>query len=266
MSKIIQSGKTISADFSTIENMYQQDTFDIEVELIDDTFNGYITMLSVCNPQYDDNVYTLPIINNKVTLPYYTTNKLGVMTISLFGFKGSQVITTNKLEFTVAASNPTNIKKVPGYVDWNTTMQSYVDAQIQQTKTEITPSIDPTTHNWLIGGVDTGVDARGENVQEDLEELEQKIPSPSITVTIQPSDWVNGQYTISDSRITMNPESHQEFLPPDWKKDVNDDVIEAIQAANIRSVSQSNGQAVIACMGDVPTIAIQLKIIFRGVK
>ena len=86
------------------------------------------------------------------------------------------------------------------------------------------------------------------------------------TITIQPTQWVNGSYTVSDPLITMDPESNQEFLPPDWQKDVNDDVIEAIQAANIRSVSQSNGQAVIACMGDVPTIAIQLKIIFRGVK
>ena len=102
--------------------------------------------------------------------------------------------------------------------------------------------------------------------QNSIENINTTMHSTIKTFTIQPSEWIDGKYTITDPLITMDPESNQEFLPPDWQKDVNDDVIEAIQAANIRSVSQSNGQAVIACMGDVPTIAIQLKIIFRGVK
>lgn len=266
MPKIIQAGRTITADFAEIENMYQQDTFEIEVQFTDNTFDGYITMLSVGNPQYSDEFYQLPIIDGKVTLPFYTTNKLGIMTISLFGFKNSQVITTNTCEFTIILSNPTNIKKVPGISNWVNVMQEFVKAQMAQTKSEITPTIDPTTHNWFIGGIDTGVDARGETVAEDLEELEKKIPSPITTITIQPTDWVNGEYTFSDSRITINPESNQEFLPPDWVKDVNDDVIDAIAAASIQSVSQEEGKAIIACKGDIPTISIQLKVIFRGVK
>ena len=159
MAKITQKLKTISADFSNIENQYSNNTFDIQVELNDSTFNGYIPMLSVSNPQHNGETYIVPIINKVAKLPYYCTDFLGTTTISLFGYKtnSQDTITTNKLSFEVIASNPTNIFQEPSDDNWHYTMTSYVDAQVDTIK----PHIDPVTKNWFIGSTDTGVKADG---------------------------------------------------------------------------------------------------------
>lgn len=102
--------------------------------------------------------------------------------------------------------------------------------------------------------------------QSSIENINNTMHSTIKTFTIQPSEWIDGKYTITDPLITMDPESNQEFLPPEWIKGVNDDVIDAIAAANIQNAGQEEGKAFIACKGDIPTISIQLKVIFRGVK
>lgn len=93
-----------------------------------------------------------------------------------------------------------------------------------------------------------------------------KLVTTKKTITIQPEEWIDGIYTLNDQLITMDPESNQEFLPPDWVKGENDAVIEAIDEAQIKSISQTNGQAKIGCKGEVPSIAIQLIVVFRGAK
>lgn len=159
--KITQTNKTISADFVYIENQYQNETVEISVEFSDDTFNGYVTMMSISNPGHPNQPpYVLPIVNGKVKLPNYTTDFLGLIPISLFGFKGEEVITTNILKFELIASNPTNINIVPKEVDWLQTMESYVDG--------IVPTITPSIRNgyWYIGETNTGVSATGDIIND----------------------------------------------------------------------------------------------------
>lgn len=83
------------------------------------------------------------------------------------------------------------------------------------------------------------------------------------TITINTTDWVGSVYTLNDPLITAT--SNQEWLPPIATAD-NSAEIEAVQKANIQDNGQSVGQAKIICMGDVPTIAINLRVIFRGEK
>lgn len=83
------------------------------------------------------------------------------------------------------------------------------------------------------------------------------------TITVQPSEWVDGVYTLVDDLITET--SYQEWLPP-LKTETNTAVIEAIQNANIVDYGQSAGQAQIFCMGTVPTIEVQFRVIFRSEK
>lgn len=90
------------------------------------------------------------------------------------------------------------------------------------------------------------------------------IASPTTTITIAASAWTSdNKYTVSDSRITAT--SNQEFLLPLYTGS-NDEMIDAIQNAQIVDAGQSAGQAIIRCKGDKPTIPIQLRIIFRGEK
>lgn len=100
-----------------------------------------------------------------------------------------------------------------------------------------------------------------------IEDLQDKMESPIVTITIESTDWVDGVYTLSDSRITAT--SNQEFLPPIYDATEgtgNTAEIEALQSANLQDGGQSTGQAKIICMGDVPTITIHLRVIFRGEK
>lgn len=162
MAKLTQTGKTITADFSQIENQYQNNTFDIEVELTDETFSGYVVMLSIRNPQHYIEAYPIPIINGVAKLPYYCTDYIGTTTISLFGYKvdSDDIITTNNVEVEVVASNPTNFSYAPSDDNWANTMKAYVDSMVDQLGADITPSIGEDGY-WYIGGVKTDTKADG---------------------------------------------------------------------------------------------------------
>ena len=102
-----------------------------------------------------------------------------------------------------------------------------------------------------------------DTLSSNITNVSNKIPSPTATITINTTDWSDGVYTLSDSRITAT--SNQEFLPPILTAD-NQAEIEALQSANLQDYGQSAGQAKIKCMGDVPKIAVHLRVIFRGEK
>lgn len=100
--------------------------------------------------------------------------------------------------------------------------------------------------------------------QTSIESINGSLPSTTKTITIQPSQWSNKQYTLNDPLITAT--SNQEFCLPVYNGSSDDAMFDAIDAARIRSGGQSAGQAIIKCQGDVPTIAIRLDVVFRGVK
>lgn len=100
--------------------------------------------------------------------------------------------------------------------------------------------------------------------QTSIESINGSLPSTTKTITIQPSQWSNKQYTLNDPLITAT--SNQEFCLPIYTGETDDEMFDAIDAARIRSGGQSAGQAIIKCQGDVPTIAIRLDVVFRGVK
>lgn len=115
-------------------------------------------------------------------------------------------------------------------------------------------------------GVATLTDKRNYNTKV-MQNVDNAMKSPTTTITIQPSQWVNGVYTLSDSRITAT--SNQDFLPPVYDPTDgtgNQAEIEALQNANLQDGGQSVGQAKIICMGTVPTITVHLRVIFRGEK
>lgn len=85
--------------------------------------------------------------------------------------------------------------------------------------------------------------------------------SASKTIIIQPNEWVNKIYTLSDPMITEN--SNQEFIAPIYTSD-QQAMFDAIMAADIKDGGQANGQAKLICAGTVPTVPITLRVIFRG--
>ena len=92
-------------------------------------------------------------------------------------------------------------------------------------------------------------------------QLESKIRSTTKTITIQPEEWQEGIYTLNDPLITAT--SNQEWMPP---LNVSKEALEILQSANIIDYSQSTGQAQIKCLGDIPTVAVTLRVCFRGDK
>ena len=100
--------------------------------------------------------------------------------------------------------------------------------------------------------------------QASIESINGSLPSTTKTITIQPTEWVDKKYTLNDPLITAT--SNQEWCLPVYNDSSDDAMFDAIDAARIRSGGQSAGKAIIKCQGDVPTIAIKLDVIFRGVK
>lgn len=96
-----------------------------------------------------------------------------------------------------------------------------------------------------------------------MQNVDDAMESPQKTITIEPTQWSDGVYVLNDSLITAT--SNQEFLPPILTSS-NQAEIEALQSANLQDFGQSVGQAKIMCMGDVPTITVHLRVIFRGDK
>lgn len=100
--------------------------------------------------------------------------------------------------------------------------------------------------------------------QASIESINGSLLSTTKTITIQPTEWVDKKYTLNDPLITAT--SNQEWCLPVYNDSSDDAMFDAIDAARIRSGGQSAGKAIIKCQGDVPTIAIKLDVIFRGVK
>ena len=92
-------------------------------------------------------------------------------------------------------------------------------------------------------------------------QLESKIRSTTKTITIQPEEWQEGIYTLNDPLVTAT--SNQEWMPP---LNVNKEALEILQSANIIDYSQSTGQAQIKCLGDIPAVAVTMRVCFRGDK
>lgn len=80
-------------------------------------------------------------------------------------------------------------------------------------------------------------------------------------ITLLASNWSGNTYTISDSRITTI--SNQEVLPA-LSANITDPALEALQGANIQDGGQSNGVMYLVARGDVPTVDIPIRVIFRG--
>lgn len=110
-------------------------------------------------------------------------------------------------------------------------------------------------------------DAAGK-LQTQIDQFDGKITkvsnglkSTTKSITIQPSEWSGGIYTLNDPLITAT--SNQEWLPP---LNVSKEVMETLSAAMIVDYSQSVGKAQIKCLGEVPKAAVTLRVIFRGDK
>ena len=87
------------------------------------------------------------------------------------------------------------------------------------------------------------------------------LDSVTIDYTLTASGWVNGQYTVSDTRITAT--SNQEFLPGlGWTQAQRTAWMEAL----IFDGGQIAGAAYLVATGTVPTINLPIRIIFRGNK
>lgn len=88
-------------------------------------------------------------------------------------------------------------------------------------------------------------------------------PTPSVTksITLTAASWSSGSYTISDSLITAS--SNQEIIPA---VGITKDQYKAMSAAMIVDGGQSAGSLTLKALGEVPTIDIPIRIIFRGVK
>lgn len=88
-----------------------------------------------------------------------------------------------------------------------------------------------------------------------------KYPTQVLDYTLLASSWDTTQkrYLINDTRITSN--SFQEYLPA---LDITQEQLEALSGANIQDGGQETGKAYLKAFGDVPTINIPIRILFRG--
>lgn len=261
MAKLIQTLKTITADFSKIENQYQNNTFDIEVELTDETFKDYIVMLSINNPQHYTEAYPIPIINGVAKLPYYCTDYLGTTTISLFGYKvdSDDIITTNKVDVEVVASNPTNVHYAPSDDNWANIMKAYVDSMIDALGEDITPSISEDGY-WYIGDVNTGIKADG--TSEDYytknevdEKIDDVVDVQEITLT---TSWSENTQTVAVSGITANDSP---ILDVKLSGDVENMTSQQNEWGKVLNAETGNGNITFTCLE--PT-TFDLQVLVKG--
>lgn len=97
------------------------------------------------------------------------------------------------------------------------------------------------------------------------QQINMLLKSTIKTITIQPSEFIEGVYTLKDELITAT--SNQEILPVGYSEE-NKAMIDAFNAAAFQDVEngQTTGQTKFICTGEVPTIPINIRIIFRGDK
>lgn len=97
------------------------------------------------------------------------------------------------------------------------------------------------------------------------QQINMLLKSTTKTITIQPSEFVEGVYTLNDDLITET--SNQEILPVAYSEE-NKAMIDAFNAAAFQDIEngQTTGQTKFICTGEVPTIPINIRVIFRGDK
>ena len=90
-----------------------------------------------------------------------------------------------------------------------------------------------------------------------------EIKSSTVTATLLASSWDTSgdhpKYTLSVSGVTAN--SNQEVLPP---VNPTDDVLGALQSANLQDGGQAAGVIYIIAYGVTPTIDLPIRVILRG--
>lgn len=87
------------------------------------------------------------------------------------------------------------------------------------------------------------------------------IPSTTVNMTLYAETWNNGSYTITNDLITST--SNQELVTA---VGITADQYKALSAAMIVDGGQSAGSLTLKALGNVPTIDIPIRIIYRGEK
>ena len=159
--KIIQNGRSITADFTDIENQFSAGTVIIPVEFNDTTFEGYQMFYSAQLQNFETYNYIAKLVDNNIVIPLAVTYYQGTITISIYGIKGDLTLTTNNIAFNIIESNPTADQVKPVSTDWAQAVKEYTDAYAAEKYSKIIPTINPESKHWHIGGVDTGVLAEG---------------------------------------------------------------------------------------------------------
>ena len=125
--------------------------------------------------------------------------------------------------------------------------------------TDVTPySVEGDTFGASdINATNTEINSQG----TDIATLQTQIVSTTKSYTLSSASWSNAQYTISDSLITAT--SNQEVLPG---LNITAEQMEALSGAIIVDGGQSAGSLILKALGDVPTVDVPIRVIYRGVK
>ena len=87
------------------------------------------------------------------------------------------------------------------------------------------------------------------------------IPSTTVNMTLYAETWKDDTYTITNELITSA--SNQEIIPA---VEITAEQYNAMGAAMIVDGGQSAGSLTLKALGDVPTVDIPVRVIFRGEK
>lgn len=118
--------------------------------------------------------------------------------------------------------------------------------------------IDVTTYS------EQGDDFGAEDINATNEQVNTNtanITSTEISLTLNWADWEGDLITINNELITAS--SNQEILPA---RNIGLDQLETLQNANLQDYAQGTGYITLKAFGDIPTMNIPIRIIFRGVK
>lgn len=102
---------------------------------------------------------------------------------------------------------------------------------------------------------------KGQLTTDAAGKLQTEIDSTIKNVTLSASSWSSSTYTVTDSLITAT--SNQEIIPA---VGITPAQLNALQRAIITDGGQSAGSITLKALGDVPTIDIPVRVIFRGSK
>lgn len=102
---------------------------------------------------------------------------------------------------------------------------------------------------------------KGQLTTDAAGKLQTEIDSTIKNVTLSASSWSSSTYTVTDSLITAT--SNQEIIPA---VGITPAQLNALQRAVIIDSGQSVGSITLKALGEVPTIDIPVRVIFRGSK